>query len=71
MIRPPVAKDQHVAGTPRSVMRVLRVFEAVAAQREGNTLAQLSSQVGSPKSSLLMLLRPLVAAGYLLHVDSR
>lgn len=52
-------------------MRLLRVFEAVAGQREGNTLAQLSSQVGSPKSSLLMLLRPLVAAGYLLHVDNR
>lgn len=71
MSRPPVAKDQHVAGTPRSVMRLLRVFEAVAGQREGTTLTQLSSQVGSPKSSLLMLLRPLVAGGYLLHVDNR
>lgn len=71
MIGPPVAKRPHLAGPPRSVMRLLRVFEAVAGQREANTLAQLGSQVGSPKSSLLMRPRPLVAAGYLLHGDDR
>ena len=64
-------KEQHVAGAPRSVMRLLRVFETVAATREGNTLSQLSAHLGSPKSSLLLLLRPLVANGYLLHVDNR
>lgn len=52
-------------------MRVLGLFEAVSAAREGRTLAQLSVQLGSPKSSLLLLLRPLVAGGYLLHVDNR
>lgn len=56
---------------PRSVMRVLRLFEAIAAARDGKTLAQLSVQLGSPKSSLLLLLRPLVTGGYLLHVDNR
>ncbi|RPI41534.1 MAG: IclR family transcriptional regulator [Betaproteobacteria bacterium] len=64
-------KEQHFAGAPRSVMRLLRVFETIAAAREGNTLAQLSVRLAAPKSSLLMLLRPLVASGYLLHVDSR
>lgn len=59
------------ADAPRSVMRVLRLFEAIAAAREGKTLAQLSVQLGSPKSSLLLLLRPLVAGSYLLHVDNR
>ena len=56
---------------PRSVMRLMRVFESVAAAREGRTLAHLSVQLGSPKSSLLTLLRPLVAGGYLMHVDNR
>lgn len=59
------------AGGPRSVMRLMRLLEAVAAAREGRTLAQLSAQLGSPKSSLLTLLRPLVSGGYLLHVDNR
>ncbi len=60
-----------VAGAPRSVLRLLRIFETAAATRDGHTLAQMSSQLGSPKSSMLMLLRPLVASGYLLHIDGR
>lgn len=52
-------------------MRVLGLFDAIAAARDGKSLAQLSVQLGSPKSSLLLLLRPLVASGYLLHVDHR
>jgi IclR family transcriptional regulator, acetate operon repressor len=64
-------KEATPADAPRSVMRVLRLFEAVAAARDGKTLAQLSVQLGSPKSSLLLLLRPLVASGYLLHVENR
>lgn len=58
-------------GAPRSVLRLLRIFETAAATRDGHTLAQLASQLGSPKSSMLMLLRPLVASGYLLHIDGR
>lgn len=68
---PEKEKDHAVAAGPRSVMRLLRVFEAVAAARQGKTLAQLSAQLVSPKSSLLLLLRPLVAGGYLLHMDNR
>lgn len=67
----PVSNEAVIAEAPRSVMRVLRLFESIAAAREGKTLAQLSVQLGSPKSSLLLLLRPLVASGYLLHVDNR
>jgi DNA-binding IclR family transcriptional regulator len=59
------------SGGPRSVMRLMRLLDAVAAAREGRTLAHLSAQLASPKSSLLTLLRPLVAAGYLMHVDNR
>lgn len=65
------ASKEHVVEAPRSVMRVLGLFEEIAAAREGKTLAQLSVQLGSPKSSLLLLLRPLVASGYLLHADNR
>lgn len=63
--------DSTANAGPRSVMRLMRVFEAVASAREGRTLAHLSVQLASPKSSLLTLLRPLVAAGYLMHVDNR
>lgn len=66
----PNADSSSQAG-PRSVMRLMRVLEAVSAAREGRTLAHLSAQLASPKSSLLTLLRPLVAGGYLMHVDNR
>lgn len=66
-----LSKESMPSDAPRSVMRVLRLFEAISAARDGKTLAQLSVQLGSPKSSLLLLLRPLVASGYLLHVDNR
>jgi DNA-binding IclR family transcriptional regulator len=34
-------------------------------------LSELSGALGAPKSSLLLLLRPMVAEGYLLHIDGR
>jgi IclR family acetate operon transcriptional repressor len=57
----------HEAGSPRSLMRLLGLFEAIAKTENGLTLARLSEVLDSPKSSLLLLLRPLVAKGYLLH----
>lgn len=48
-------------------MRVLGLFGAIAHTADGLTLARLSAELGSPKSSLLTLLRPLVAQGYLTH----
>lgn len=54
-------------GSPRSLMRILGIFETIAKTSEGMTLAQLSTSLASPKSSLLLLLRPLVANDYLVH----
>lgn len=53
--------------SPRSLMRLLGLFDAIAKAGDGLTLAKLSLSLESPKSSLLMLLRPLVAKGYLTH----
>ncbi|HYC49258.1 MAG TPA: IclR family transcriptional regulator [Burkholderiales bacterium] len=57
----------HEEGSPRSLTRVLGLFGAIARTADGMTLARLSSELDSPKSSLLTLLRPLVAQGYLTH----
>ncbi|MFC7691916.1 helix-turn-helix domain-containing protein [Paeniroseomonas aquatica] len=46
------------AGPPRALGRTLGIFAAVAAAPEGLPLAELSAALGSPKSSLLALLRP-------------
>lgn len=59
-----------VAG-PRSLMRLLGLFDALAKTKEGLTLAELNTELSSPKSSLLNLLRPLVAGGYLNYADGR
>jgi len=53
--------------SPRSLTRVLGLFNVIAHAGDGITLAKLSAELSSPKSSLLTLLRPLVARGYLLH----
>jgi len=53
--------------SPRSLARVLGVFDAIAHTADGMTLARLSAELDSPKSSLLTLLRPLVGRGYLTH----
>jgi DNA-binding IclR family transcriptional regulator len=57
--------------SPRSLARVLGLFEALAAADGGLTLTQLSTALDAPKSSLLLLLKPLVAMGYLEHGAAR
>lgn len=57
--------------SPRSTMRVIGVFVAIASAEDGLALVELSHRLDSPKSSLLLLLRPLVASGYLLHSGAR
>ncbi len=54
-------------GGPRSLTRVLGLFDALAKKPDGLTLAELNGVLESPKSSLLNLLRPLVLEGYLTH----
>ncbi len=59
------------ASSPRAMNRLLGLFNVIALQPEGVTLARLSVALSSPKSSLLTLLRPLTAQGYLIHKDGR
>ena len=54
-------------GGPRSLTRLLGLFGELSRSTDGMSLAELSVALGSPKSSLLNLLRPLVAEGYLMH----
>lgn len=55
------------ASEPRSLLRIFKIFETIAQAPEGVGLTELSNALGAPKSSLLLLLRPLVAHGYLVH----
>lgn len=56
---------------PRSLLRILGIFEVLARGAGGATLAELSGELEAPKSSLLLLLRPLVAHKYLMHTAGR
>lgn len=67
----PATIERDASGGPRSVMRILGLFEALSENAEGLSLADLSITLAAPKSSLLTLLRPLVAERYLSHIDSR
>jgi len=55
---------------PRSVLRILGFFEALSGGDDELSLAELSVVLKAPKSSLLTLMRPLVAEGYLSHRKS-
>lgn len=57
-------------GGPRSLTRLLGLFDALARSPDGLSLADLNVTLASPKSSLLNLLRPLVSEGYLIHDGS-
>ena len=58
--------EREVTG-PRSLTRLLGLFDVLSAAPDGMSLAELNVILESPKSSLLNLLRPLVAEGYLIH----
>lgn len=60
------ADGRDVSG-PRSLTRLLQLFDVLAHAPDGMTLAELNAALETPKSSLLNLLRPLVADGYLVH----
>jgi DNA-binding IclR family transcriptional regulator len=47
------------------MVRVLRLFEVLAALPEGLSLSDISARLGAPKSTLLNSLRPLVSDGFL------
>ncbi|MBO9357420.1 helix-turn-helix domain-containing protein [Bordetella petrii] len=58
--------DRDVTG-PRSLTRVLGIFGVLSEVGDGVSLTDLSLALKSPKSSLLNLLRPLVADEYLVN----
>ncbi|MDO8278073.1 MAG: IclR family transcriptional regulator [Burkholderiaceae bacterium] len=62
----PIERDNH---GPRSVTRLLGLFEKLSHADDGLSLAELSVALGSPKSSLLNMLKPLVTEGYLVHAS--
>jgi IclR family acetate operon transcriptional repressor len=59
-------EERDVTG-PRSLTRLLGLFDVLSMSPDGMSLAELNVTLESPKSSLLNLLRPLVAEGYLIH----
>src|SRR5215203_3527413 len=59
------------AGSPRSLRRILGLFDTIAKASNGLSLAELSIMLESPKSSLLMLLRQMVDLNYLVHEGDR
>jgi DNA-binding IclR family transcriptional regulator len=69
----PRSKDQPTQSArdessgPRAILRVPEVLIALAAKRDGSSLAELSVQLEVPKTSLHRLLRTLERAGYLTH----
>lgn len=54
---------------PRAILRVPDVLIALASKRGGSSLAELSSQLEVPKTSLHRLLRTLERGGYLAHAS--
>jgi DNA-binding IclR family transcriptional regulator len=62
----PASPERDVTG-PRSLARLLGLFDVLSLMPNGMSLAELNVTLESPKSSLLNLLRPLVAEGYLIH----
>lgn len=58
-------------GEPRSLLRILGIFEAISRARRGVSLAELSAALEAPKSSLLLILRPMVAHKFLVQVSGR
>jgi DNA-binding IclR family transcriptional regulator len=56
---------------PRSATRIPQLLCLLAGQPAGQTLSQLSECSGTPKSSLLALLRALTQSGFLQYRDGR
>ena len=54
-----------LGAAPRALSRALRIFQILANTDRAVSLAELSEQLASPKSSLLNVLRPMVTDGYL------
>ena len=54
---------------PRSLTRILALFDLLARCKRHMSLSELSIAIDCPKSSLLVLLRPLTEKGYLMREE--
>lgn len=63
---PPTPPGDERSGPPRAPLRVMQVITALAQQRDGQSLSQLSETLQLPKTSLFSLLRSLEAGGYVM-----
>lgn len=61
--------DATAYASPRSADRMLRILETLAQSDDGRTLAALSKDIDTPKSSVLNLMRALVQNGYVDHAE--
>ena len=57
------------SGGPRSLTRILALFDMLAYSERHMSLSELSNAIDCPKSSLLVLLRPLTEKGYLVREE--
>jgi DNA-binding IclR family transcriptional regulator len=68
---PPAGPGASRQPPPRSATRIPQLLCLLANQPAGATLSQLSERSGTPKSSLLALLRALTQSGFLQYHDGR
>ncbi len=59
------SESQTRSNTPRSVMRIIQILDELSSRPTGASLTTLSVTIGTPKSSLLNLLRGLLEKNYL------
>jgi DNA-binding IclR family transcriptional regulator len=59
-----------MTATVRSAMRALDLIELLSGETKGTSLSEAAARFSMPKSSTLMLLRTLVARGYVRRNDS-
>lgn len=55
----------------RTAVRIVKILQFVAERADGASLAQLSTGLGAPKTSLFSLLRALADSNYLIQTDGR
>lgn len=65
-----VSTEDRRAQSPQSVVRVIRILEALCASPRPVSLAELSRALGTPKSSLAALLRGLAEEHFVAATDS-
>jgi DNA-binding IclR family transcriptional regulator len=64
-----VLPDDRSAASPQSVTRVIHILEALCASPTPVSLADLSRELDTPKSSMAALLRGLAAAGFVVATE--